>query len=110
MLWCWHVEEREVRGIQRAFHRVRPVALLEALRHVTMRRRQHPVFELWNLWFFLSRAKVCPYELAELACRVGLDGDLAVHRRAGRDVRHLDAHAVDVVLPAVVDAADAAFL
>jgi hypothetical protein len=105
------VQEGEVRGVERAFHRLRPVALLQPLTDVAVRRRQHGDLELrQRLRHALARAEVCPDQLARLARRIGLDGNLAVVRRARRHIRHLDAAAFHVVFPAVVDAPDAALL
>src|SRR6185295_15273504 len=59
---------------------------------------------------YFTGAQVGPDHLAELARRVGLDGDLAAHAGIGLDIRHVDALALDVVLPAVVHAAQAALL
>ena len=98
-------------SVQSALGRLRPVALLQSLRDIAMRRGQQRELDLRQLRRHArSRAEVRPDELAELARRIGLDADLAVIRRAGRHVRHLDATALHVVLPAVIDAAQPAFL
>jgi hypothetical protein len=105
------VQEREVRGIECAFHRLRPVALLQALGDEAMRRRQRTDLEPGQrLRHSLARAKVGPDHLAGFAGRVCRDRDLAVVGRIRRHVGHLDAFAVGVVLPAVVNAAQAALL
>ena len=56
----------------------------------------------------LARSEIRPHDLAELAGGVGLDGDRLVIAGSGRHVRQVDALAVHVVLPAVIDAADTA--
>ena len=106
-----HVQEGKVPGIERAFHRLRPVAHLQAFRHVAMRWRQRAHLELRQLgWHALAGAEVSPHHFACFARCIRLDRDLAVVGRIRRHVRHIDAASFHVVLPAVVDAAQAAVL
>ena len=99
-----------MRRVHRAVHRLRPVALLQPLGDVAVRRGQQAVLEARQLGHHLARPEIRPHHVAELARRVGQDGNLAAHARVGVHVRHVHALAVDVVLPAVVHAAQAALL
>src|SRR5262245_561193 len=88
---------------------MRPVALLQPLRDVALGPRHQRELELRQaLGQVLARPEVGPDDLARFACRISLDRDLVVVRGAGRHVRKLDAPAVHVVLPAVIDAAQPA--
>ena len=109
-----HVQKREMRGIERAFERLRPVALLQFFRHEAVRLGHQAHFERRQCRQRVGRPHVGPYHLREFTRRIGRDACLgarfAVVRGAGRHVRHLDAIAFQIVFPAVVHAADGAFL
>ena len=57
-----------------------------------------------------GRAHIGPDHLAPFAHRIGLDADQVLGVEIGIGGRHVDAAAVGVEFPAVIDAADAAFL
>src|SRR6266705_5867476 len=88
---------------------MRPIALLQSLRHIAVRRWQNAELQLRDAFgHALLRPEVRPHDLAELAGGIGLDGDRVVIAGTGRYVGQVDALAVHVVLPAVIDAADTA--
>ena len=96
--------------VDAAFHRLQPVAFLEALRRVGLRggHRRELVLRKRRLRF--RRSHVGPEDAAALDERVR--GQLHLLRKRGvlRLVRHVDALAGDVVLPAVIRAAQSALL
>ena len=92
-------------GIDAAFHRLQPVALLQALRHEAVARRHHGELPLRQRRLLLGRAHVGPQHAAALDQRIGLQLDLLAVAALGRLRRHLDALAGVVVLPAVIGAA-----
>ncbi len=104
------VQARAVRRVDRAFEDLRPVARQQHLGDAHARvlggcpRRRH------ELGHRVGGAEPAPHHAAPLAHRVGLVPDL-VDQAAGRRLRHhLEHVAGDVHLPAVVQAAQAAFL
>ena len=105
-----HVQEREVRGVDVAFQRLQPVAL--ALHHErlhssggSMTASKH------GRGGACSRlAHVGPDEPVALERRVGLRPDLLGEGLGGRDVRHVEAIALHVELPAVIRAAQPGLL
>ena len=77
-----HVQEGEMRGVERAFDRLRPVALLQLLRHEAVRRRQAAELQLRHFRHRpapgLARPHVRPDDAAVFARRVGLQPDRLV--------------------------------
>src|SRR5262245_43416612 len=104
------MQDGRVRGVDAAFEGLEPVGLLDDLRHVAMAlRRLRPGEPGWRRGP-LGWPHVGPYDAAELHRRVRRDLDLALELELLRLVHHVDAATVRVVLPAVVDAAQAALL
>ena len=99
------VQERDVAGIDAAFHRLQPVRFLEALRHEAVARRHHGELPLRQRRLLLGRTHVGPQHAAALDQRIGLQLDLLAEAALARLRRHLDALAGVVVLPAVIGAA-----
>jgi len=98
---------RRVRRVDAALHRLQPSRRLEALADVAMARRQQAPLELGRRRLLLRRPQVRPQDVAALDAWIRLELHLA------GEARHrgqLDALPGDVVLPAVVRAADAALL
>ena len=104
------VQERDVAGIDAAFHRLQPVAFLQPLRHEAAVGRHHGEFPLRQRRLLLRRAHVGPQHAAALDQRIGLQLDLLAEAALGRLGRHLDALAGVVVFPAVIRAAQAVLL
>ncbi len=104
------MQERHMAGIDAAFHRLQPVAFLDALRHEALRVRHQREFPFRQGRPALRRPEMGPQHAATLDQRIGLEldpfGEAALHRLR----RHLHALAVDVELPAVIGAAQPAFL
>ncbi len=107
---CRHVQEGEVRRIEVALHHLRPVALDKLLGDVAPFRRHQAEFHLRHLGHRVRRAHPGPDDVAVFACGVGLDLHRLMVTHAGRYVRQVDRLAGHVELPAVIDAAQPAFL
>ncbi len=104
-----HVQKAKVRRVQRAFHRLRPVALLQALGDEAVRGRDDAKFELRQLGrLVLWRPQIGPHQVAKFARGVGLDADFAVVIGAFGHIGQFHTLAGHVVFPAVVDAANSA--
>ena len=104
------MREGEVRGVDRALHRLHPVAVLPFLGDVAVRGRHQRHLQRRQFRHLLGRAHIGPDHLAPFAHRIGLDADQVLGVEVGIRRRHVDAAAVGVEFPAVIDAADAAFL
>ena len=104
------VQEADMRGIDLAFDSLRVVAFLGPARAEDMGLRQvHPV-EMRHLALLVGRPHIGPEDAAPYRCRVGGQTYLLTEVAVGRFRGKLGAIAVDVELPAVIDAADATFL
>ena len=104
------MREGEMRGVDRAFQRLHPVAVLPFLRDVAVRGRHQRHFQVGQLGHLPRRAHIGPDHVAPFAHRIGFDPDQVFGIEIGIGGRHVDAAAVGVEFPAVIDAADAAFL
>ena len=109
-LFKGEMREGEMRGVDRAFHRLHPVAVLPFLGDVAVRGRHQRHFQRGQFRHLLRRAHIGPDHVAPFAHRIGFDADQVLGVEIGIGGRHVDAAAVGVELPAVIDAADAAFL
>ena len=96
-----------MRGVEVALGGLQPVALEPELGRRRCSRRDVAVIELRERRLPVLRAHVGEDDATGLAAGVGGDLDLVPERVAFGRVRHVDALAVDVELPAVVDAAQA---
>ncbi len=94
------VQDGRVRGVDAALERLQPVALLDHLRHVTVRRRRLGPGELGQRRL----------EVRWVDGRIGRLADLVLEAQLFRLVHHVHATAADVELPAVVDAPETALL
>src|SRR5215471_11887801 len=104
------MQKGKVPRVKRALYGMRPVAFLQSLCHVAVRGRQHAELELRDvlrhtLWW----SQIRPHDFAELPCGVCLDADLIVVARPGQYVGQVDAFAVHVVFPAMIDTPDPTF-
>ena len=104
------MREGEMRGVDRAFQRLHPVAVLPLLGDVAVRGRHQRHLQRGQFRHRIRRAHIGPDHVAPFAHRIGLDADQVLGIEIGIGGRHVDAAAVGVELPAVIDAADAAFL
>ncbi len=104
------MRESEMRGVDRAFQRLHPVAVLPFLRDIAVRGRHQRHFQRGQFGHLLDRSHIGPDHVAPFAHRIGLDADQVLGVEVGIGGRHVDASAVGIELPAVIDAADAAFL
>ena len=97
-------------GIDAAFHRLQPVRFLDALRHEALLGRHLREFPFRQRRLLVGRAHIGPQHAAAFDQRIGLQLDLLAEAAFDRLRRHLDALAGVVVFPAVIGAAQAAFL
>ena len=102
------VQDRRMRGIDAALERLQPVALLPHLRDVAVGFRHLRPFESRRRRHLVARPHIGPDHPADLGGRIGGQADLVTERL--RLVHLLDAIAVHVELPAVINAAQAGFL
>ena len=104
------VQEGKMGGVDRAFEALNPIAVLPLLGNVAAACRHQAQFELRQLGHLLAWAHVDPDHVAPFARRVGEQLDRVLVGGLRRRGRQVDAVAVDVELPAVEGAAQAAFL
>ena len=98
-------------GVDPALDALGPVVLLQALADVAMLWRHQAPLQLGRHFrHVLPLAEIGPDHPAPFDDGVGLGLDLLAQRRVGRLGRHVHDVAVDVELPAMVDAAQTAFL
>ncbi len=100
----------EMRGVDGAFHRLHPVAVLPLLRDVAVRGRHQRHLQCRQFGDLAGRAHIGPDHVAPFAHRIGFDPDQVLGVKIGIGGRHVDASTVGVEFPAVIDTADAAFL
>ena len=77
---------------------------------VAVRGRHQRHLQIRQLGHRVRRSHIGPDHVAPFAHRIGLDPDQVFCIEIGIGGRHVDASAVGVEFPAVIDAADAAFL
>ena len=104
------VQEAEMRGVDVALERLQPVAFALDEEHVALVLGQQDRLEARQRRRRLALAHVGPDQAVALEHLVALRLDPLGERLVGGNVRHVDAVAVDVELPAVVGAADALVL
>jgi len=97
-------------GVETAFEPLQPVALLNDLADVPVRLRCLGPGEFRSRRHALGRSEIGPHNPAKLDRRIGGDVDLMLKLVLLRLVQLVDAGAGDIELPAVVDAAQPAFL
>src|ERR1700752_1787705 len=98
------------RGVETAFEGLQPIALLDDLGHMPVCLRHLSPGELWSGRHALGRPEIGPHDPAELDRRIGGDVDLVAKLVLFGLVELVDASAGDIELPAVVRAAQPAFL
>src|SRR4051794_38000775 len=101
------MEESNVAGVEAALEALEVVRLLPAAtgHHVGV-RNQGPL-PLGNRGPCLGWPHVSPYHTTPFGRRIGGHAHPGLEATLGRLVRHVDATTIDVVLPAVVDTAQA---
>ena len=104
------VQEGRVAGVDLALEALEVVGAQVPLLLPAVLRRQRGPFELGQGRLPVLRPHIGPDIAAPLGGRIGFGPHLAPEVGLGRLVRHLDAVAVHVELPAVIDAAQAALL
>ena len=104
------VQERHVAGVDAAFERLQPVALLQPLRREGLALGDGDELPLGQRRLLRGIAEVRPEHVAALDQGVGLQLHVFAEVARLRLARHLDGLAGDVVLPAVIRAAQAALL
>ena len=104
------VQPGDVARIDAALHGLQPVALLDALGDEALLRRHHREFPLRQRRRVLRRAHIGPQDAAALDQRIGFELDLLGEAAFLWLRRHLDALPSEVELPAVIGAAQSAFL
>ncbi len=100
-----------MRGIQIAFHHLGPVAVHQLFRDIAVWIIQNTEFQFGQFRQHIGLgAHVSPDDSAPFPGRVGLGPDGIVVPRAGGDIGQVHRLALHIELPAMVDAAQAAFL
>src|ERR1700694_3042211 len=97
------MEDRSVRGVDAAFERLQPVALLPYFRDVAMALRYLCPLESGGCRHQLAWSHIGPDHPAHLSGRISRQVNLVAELLGF--VHLIDAVAVDVELPAVIDAA-----
>src|SRR5205085_11893072 len=104
------MQDRRMGRVDSAFQRLQPVALLDNFRHVAMARRYLREFEAWRWRRLFGWSHVRPHDATHFTRRIVLDMDFFGETVFTWLVHLVDTVAVDVVFPAVVSAAETAFL
>ena len=104
------VQKAEMRGIDIALQRLHPVAFALPAGHQCLFRRAQQRFERGKGWRHFALAQIDIDEPAALGDLIGAGLYLAAEILFGRQVRHIEAIALGVELPAVIDAAQPALL
>jgi hypothetical protein len=104
------MQPRHVTGIDAALHRLQPIALLQALRHEALAGGYQRELPLRQRRRSLRRPHIGPQHAALLDEGVGFQLDAFGKAAFRRLRRHFDALPGDVELPAMIRAAQAAFL
>src|SRR5262249_28162758 len=99
----------QVRRVTFAFESLQVVAVLDRLRDIEMILRECHPFVIWQKRHAFLGAHVGKDDAPSFSARVGGVANLLVERAAARLRRSFQNSAVDVVLPAMVDATQAAF-
>src|ERR1044071_1193215 len=97
-------------GIDAAFHRLEEVAFLQALGNETLRRFDIGPFQCRRRRLQRRRTQIRPYDPGLLDTRVGFQLDVLAKARFLRLRWQVDALTGHVVFPAVIGAAQPAFL
>ena len=87
------MREGEMRGVDRAFQRLHPVAVLPFLGDVAVRGRQQRHLQRRQFRHGVGRAHIGPDHVAPFAHRIGLDADQVFGVEIGIGGRHVDASA-----------------
>ncbi len=104
------MQEGEVRGVERTLDALHPIAILPFLGDVAAARRYQPDLELRQLGHGLLRSHIDPDQVGPFAGRIGQQPDSVLVAGVQRRGRQVEALAVDVELPTMEGAANAAFL
>ena len=104
------MQEAEVRGVDLALERLQPVAVALDQADADLSRRHVEDLEARQRRRLRVLAHMDPDEAGALDRAIGLGLHLVLEVLAGGRARHVDAVAGDVVLPAVIDAAQPALL
>src|SRR5215831_8490821 len=104
------MEDGHVRGVDAALEPLQPVALLDHLRDVAMRGRRLRPREVGRRRPSVGGAEVSPDDTARFHRGIAARSDLVRELELRGLVHHVDATAVHVELPAVVDAAEPTLL
>jgi len=104
------MQKAEMRGVDIALERLQPVAF--ALHEVDLQigRRHQRGLDRRQWRRLLARTHIDPDQAIAFGDHIGLSFDLVFEVLMRRRVRHIDAIALRVVFPAVIDAADAVLL
>ena len=100
------VQKSCVRVVDGAFESLKPIALLPHLRQVTVILRHLRPFEFGQRRNLLRRAHVGPDHSSHFRCGIRLQPNRVLEIRFRRFVRHVEADAFRVVLPAMIDTAE----
>src|SRR6266571_8524756 len=104
------VQDLGMGGINASFQALEPVALLNHLGHMAMRRRHLGPGELGERWLQLRWSHVGPDNAADFHCGIRRGTNLVLEIQLFWLVHHIDTVTVNVELPPVIDAAQATLL
>ena len=104
------VQDGGMGGIDAAFQRLQPVAFLNVLGDMTVGVRHGRPLEFGRRRRMLRRPQIRPDDAAQLQSRISRSRHFGWKIAVRRLVHHIHALAVHIELPAVIDAAQAAFL
>ena len=104
------VQDGGVGGVDAAFQGLEPVAFLDVFGDMAVGRRDGGPLKAGRWRPVFRGAEVGPDDAAEFHSGVGGGGHFGGEIAVGGFVHHIGALAVDVEFPAVIDAAEAAFL
>src|SRR5215211_5490168 len=97
-------------GIEAAFEPLQPVALLDMPRGVAVGLGDACPFEIGEFGLVLRRSHIGPHHATTLETRIGRGLNACLQIVVARLARQVDAVALDIEFPAVIDAAQPALL
>src|ERR1700741_4139254 len=104
------MEETEMRGIDIAFQCLQPIAFAQRAAGEDLAFGEEQRLDRWERRRFLACAHIGPDDAVALDRAIGLGLDFVGEGMARLYIGHVEAIAVDIEFPAMIDAADAAFL
>src|SRR5579863_6614954 len=101
------MEQADMRGVEIAFDRLQPIAPALDETDLDLLGGREAGLERRQCRRTRAVAHIDPDDAIALGCQISLGVDLVLEMLALRNIRHVEAVAVDIVFPAVIDAANA---